>query len=208
MVFPTTVWTRIHEAGAEDDGALAEFAERYRQPVLEFIRGRGFGGNDAEDLCQDVFVRVLAGGVLAKADRKRGRFRSLLLAVTKHVIHDRRRKRTEAPVEHVEPPEPEPDFDRRWAWHLTERALARLREQGSPYYEVLAEHLAGRPQNRNKLWIARRKLTAQIRREVAFTCATRADYDEELAYLSQYLRPSRVRSDSHETDPGLVRRNG
>ncbi len=189
-MFPTTVWTTIADAGASDRGALDLFAERYRQPVVEYLRRRGFDGNDVDDLCQDVFLRVLAGGVLAKADRSRGRFRSLLLAVTTHVIQDRFRKRREVPVEDIDPPQDHRDFDQGWAWHLTERALDQLREQGSPYYGVLEAHLAGDRPDRNKLWNARRKLAAFIRREVAFTCATRADFDEELAYRAQYRRPN------------------
>ncbi len=135
-------------------------------------------------------MRVLQGGVLAKADRTRGRFRSLLLSVTMHVIQDHRRKRREAPAANVEPPAAsDPEFDRAWAWHLTERALGHLREQDSPYHAVLQEHLEGRPQDRQRLWIARRKLSALIRREVAFTCATRAEFEAEMAYLARYLRP-------------------
>ena len=186
-MFPTTIWTTIRQAGAHDSEALEDFARRYRQPVLEYIRKRGFGGSDAEDLCQDVFVRVFAGGVLAKADKDRGRFRSLLLAVTTHVIQDRLRKSREVRMQDLDPPQEQAEFDQGWAWHLTERALERLREQGSPYYGVLKDHLAGRRQDRNKLWIARSKLAALVRREVAFTCATHADFDEELAYLSRYL---------------------
>jgi RNA polymerase sigma factor (sigma-70 family) len=190
-VFPTTIWTTIQQAGARNTVALADVAERYRQPVLEFIRRRGYQGADAEDLCQDVFLRVLKGGVLAKADRDRGRFRSLLLSVTVHVIQDRLRKRREMPVEDLEPPQRENEFDEGWALHLTERAIEQLREQGSPYYDVLEGHLAGRRQDRNKLWIARRKLATLIRQEVAYTCATRADFETELAYLAQYLRPAK-----------------
>ena len=190
-VFPTTIWTTIHRAGDQDSSALERVAERYRQPVLEFIRRRGFQGSDAEDLCQDVFVRILQGGVLAKADRNRGRFRSLMLSVTTHVILDCLRKRREVTVQNAEPPAPSQtdDFDQAWALHLTDQAIQRLREEGSPYYDVLEGHLSGRPQNRNKLWIARRKLAAAIRREVAFTCATREDFDEEMAHLARYLRP-------------------
>ncbi len=190
-MFPTTIWTTIHRAGEQDSSALQRVAERYRQPVLEHIRRRGFQGNDAEDVCQDVFLRVLQGGVLAKADRNRGRFRSLMLAVTTHVILDRFRKRRDVPVEDIDAPQHEEtdDFDRSWALHLTEHAIERLRDEGSPYYEVLSGHLAGQPQNRNKLWIARRKLAAEIRRQVAYTCATREDFDEEMAHLAPYLRP-------------------
>ena len=186
-MFPTTIWTTIRQAGEEEPAALDDFARRYRAPVLSFVRSRGFRGADAEDVCQDVFVRVLAGKVLAKADRSRGRFRSLLLSVTNHVIQDRLRRRRELTGDGLEPVDH--DFDQAWAWHLTARALARLRDQGLPYYDVLEGHLGGRKQDRNKLWSARRKLAALVRREIAFTCATRADFEEELAYLAHYLRP-------------------
>ncbi len=188
-MFPTTIWTSIRQAGEQDPAALADFGERYRQPVLEFVQGRGFRGADAEDICHDVFLRVLRGGVLAKADRDRGRCSSLLLSVTTHVIQDRQRRRRETPSEEIEATQPEADFDRAWAWHLTERALEALRQEGSPYYDVLRLHLSGQKQDRNKLWIARRKLGALIRREVAYTCASPEDLEEELAYLSRYLRP-------------------
>ena len=202
-MFPTTIWTTIHRAGEQDSSALQRVAERYRQPVLEHIRRRGFQGNDAEDVCQDVFLRVLQGGVLAKADRNRGRFRSLMLAVTTHVILDRYRKRRDVPVEDIDAASREQpdDFDRSWALHLTEHAIERLRDDGSPYYDVLAGHLAGQPQNRNKLWIARRKLAAEIRREVAFTCATREDFEEEMAHLAPYLRPRNRGKESVRRSP-------
>ncbi len=203
-VFPTTIWTTIHRAGEQDSAALQRVAERYRQPVLEHIRRRGFQGNDAEDVCQDVFLRVLQGGVLAKADRNRGRFRSLMLAVTTHVILDRFRKRRDVPVQDIERASDEQTdaFDRTWALHLTQQAIERLRDEGSPYYDVLAGHLAGQPQNRNKLWIARRKLAAEIRRQVAHTCATREDFDEEMAHLAPYLRPRSRGQESVRRAPG------
>lgn len=190
-MFPTTVWTRIHQAAAWDQAALQEFAQRYRPAVLEFIESRGFHTANADDLCQDVFLRILRGGVLAKADSTRGRFRSLLLAVTTHVIQDHLRKRKEVSVQDLEPPARQRDFDNAWALHLTQRALDRLRDEDSPYYKVLADHLVGEKQDRNKLWIARGKLAAMIRQEVALTCATRADFEEELAYLSRYLQPAK-----------------
>ena len=188
-VFPTTIWTRIGEAGAEDESALEDFAVRYRPAVLEFIQRRGFSGNAADDLCQDVFLRVLRGGVLAKADPGRGRFRSLLATITMHVLHDHLRKRREVPSLLPDVAAAPEDFDHAWALNLTARALDQLREQGSPYFDVLTAHLAGNKPSRNRLWIARRKLAALIRQEIAKTCATPADAEEELAHLRPYLRP-------------------
>lgn len=187
IVYPTTIWTRILEAGAQDTVALEDFGQQYRAPVLEHIRARGFA-DEAEDLCQEVFLRVFQGGVLAKADRKRGRFRSLLRSVTSHVLLDRLRKRRDVPVEELEVEEAEPEFDQVWAWHLTEKALERMSAEGSTYYDVLRGHLDGVKQDRNRLWIARRKLTEHIRREVASTCSSQEDFEQELAYLAPYLQ--------------------
>jgi RNA polymerase sigma factor (sigma-70 family) len=199
-VFPTTIWTTIRQAAASDRAALEGFAERYRTPVLRYVRSRGLQDQDAEDLCQEVFVRILRAGLLEKADRTRGRFRGLLLTVARNAVTDRYRRgertpRTAELEQDLEPqatdPEPrDPEFDQGWAWHLTERALERLADESPGYRDVLQGHLDGMPQDRNKLWIARKKLAALLKNEVAFTCQTQADFEDELAYLAQYLRPS------------------
>lgn len=190
-MFPTTVWTTIQKAAGSDESALQRFAERYRSPVLRFVQSRGFSSNDADDVCQDVFARIFAGGVLEKADAGRGRFRGLVLTIATRVIQDRRRKKTETPVKNLiegVTDERDPDFDREWVLHLAERAMGRLRESGSPYYDVLKRHLAGEKQVRNKLWIARKKLSALIRDEVRFTCFDERDFEDEMAYLARFLR--------------------
>jgi DNA-directed RNA polymerase specialized sigma24 family protein len=186
-MFETTIWTVIRKAGHRDPASLEEFAARYRPAVLAFIRRKGFTETDADDLCQDVFVRILSGGVLAKADAAKGRFRSLVLAVTIHVLQDRWRKKPDLPrapeaVDH------DPEFDRAWVVHLAERAMNRME---SPYGEVLRAHVAGDSQDRNKVWIARRRLVALIREEIAFTCASREEFEQEIAALGIYLRPEK-----------------
>ncbi|MBT8486600.1 MAG: RNA polymerase sigma factor [Phycisphaerales bacterium] len=192
ILFPTTVWTHIDHAGARDERALESFAARYRPVVLSFIRSRGYPSALAEDLCHETFLRVLRGDVLAKADRTRGRFRSLLLTITMRTLHDHHRKRRETPVADPEPPASadEPVFDHAWAWHVAERGLEALRDSGSPYYATLVDRLAGRPVDRKKLWIARRKLATFIRREIALTCRSPAEFEREVEYLGQYLRPA------------------
>jgi len=189
-VFPTTVWDVVHAAGARDPGALDEFAREYRAPVLAFIRRRGFAADVAEDLCQDVFVRLITGGVLAKADARRGSFRSLLCTVTIRVIQDWCRRHKDVPAEDVDPAAPVPDFDRGWVLYLTERALRALKRSSPGAYEVVHAHLAGEKPDRNKLWIARRKLVALVRREIVLTCRSREAIEREVAALSPYLRPS------------------
>ena len=194
-MFPTTLWTAIRLAGDADSHALDAFASTYRPPMLSYIRSRGFSAGEAEDICQDAFVRILAGDVLAKADAARGRFRCLVLTVVVRTIQDRLRKRRkdEQSLGEHDPPDRDPDFDRQWVLHLSERALKRLRDQGSPYYEVLDKHLGGEPQDRKRLYNARKKLIALIRAEVAETCSSAQEFEAEVAYLSGFLRPSRNR---------------
>ena len=182
------MWTVIREAGANDRLALERFAADYRGAVLGYVRSRGHDAGRAEDLCHDVFVRLLSGNVLAKADAARGRFRSLLLCVARRVLQDDlRKRRPEVTVEELEVVERDPDFDRAWVVHLAERAIERMREEGSPYHAVLTRHLAGDAQDRNKLWIARTKLVSLIRHEIALTCRSHEEFEEEVAYLSQFL---------------------
>ena len=83
--FVTTRWSIIL-SGANSEGeerqtqfALAELCRIYWRPVFFFIIRRGYSREDAEDLTQDFFARILKGDWLQRADRNRGRFRSLLL---------------------------------------------------------------------------------------------------------------------------------
>jgi DNA-directed RNA polymerase specialized sigma24 family protein len=189
-VFPTTIWEVVHAAGVNDAGALEHFAREYRAPVVAFIQRRGVSADIAEDLCHDVFVRVLTGGVLAKADATRGTFRSLLCTVTVRVVQDWRRRQRDLPADDREVSAPAPDFNGAWAVHLIERALRVLKRDNPRAYTVVRDHLKGQRQDRNKLWIARRKLISLVRREIALTCRTRDEVEREMAVLGPYLLPS------------------
>jgi RNA polymerase sigma factor (sigma-70 family) len=189
-VFPTTVWEDVEAAGESDPDALERLAQQYRPAILAFIRRRGIIDSAAEDLCQEVFVRLIAGKVLAKADSARGRFRSLLCTVTVRVIQDWSRRRTDVPCADLDPEALAPDFDRVWVLHMIERAFKRLQETSPRSYEVLSGHLAGQDPDRNKLWIARGKLVALIRREISVTCRSAREIEEEVLQLSPYLRPA------------------
>jgi RNA polymerase sigma factor (sigma-70 family) len=186
-VFPTTVWDLVRDAGANDPDALQRFARDYRQPVLQYLRARGARREDAEDLCQEVFVRLLQSGILARADREKGTFRGLVKTITMRIHIDWLRRRKPATVEAVDPAAPEPDFDQAWALHLTERALARLAEQSPGYHEALQQHLDGKKVHRNRLWIARNKLRALLRREVALTCRDPEEMEAEYRRLAPWL---------------------
>src|SRR5207247_7634704 len=83
--FVTTRWSLILSAAKSDNqeqdacNALAELCRTYWRPIFSFVCARGYSKEDAQDLTQDFFVKILEPNWLQHADRNRGRFRSLLL---------------------------------------------------------------------------------------------------------------------------------
>lgn len=92
--FPTTRWSRVARAGGpptpEAREALAELCGAYWYPIYALIRRRGYGAEEALDLTQDYFARLLEKRTVAAADPVKGRFRSFLLADCSYFLADRR----------------------------------------------------------------------------------------------------------------------
>ena len=92
--FVTTRWSLILSGAGSGSGdreirqALAELCQIYWRPIFLFIARRGYSREDAEDLTQDFFVRILKEDWLQKADPARGRFRSLLLKSLQNFLND------------------------------------------------------------------------------------------------------------------------
>jgi RNA polymerase sigma-70 factor (ECF subfamily) len=143
--FPTTVWTHIHSARLGSAGGLTRLLVRYRGPIVSFIRRKGFREDQAEDLAQEVLLRVSRPGFFDEVEPVRGRFRSLLQAVTRHVIseqlrHDRAAKRggagrvvlasqlPDSANDLYDRPREREDalFDQVWVRELVESALGEL----------------------------------------------------------------------------------
>lgn len=94
--FPPTVWSVIVAAGDHADLRYARALERicsgYWRPIYLYVRGRGYSPEQAEDLTQGFFERLIEKNQLADFRKERGRFRSFLLAAVKHYLanqHDR-----------------------------------------------------------------------------------------------------------------------
>jgi RNA polymerase sigma-70 factor (ECF subfamily) len=158
MPFGPTHWTLVflsakNGPGAEirSDEALASLCRTYWPPLYTFVRRRGYGAADAQDLTQDFFIHLLETDALAKVDPNRGRFRTFLLAALKNFLanaHERRMalKRGGAfeflPLDNVVAEteaavhlggdtagEEDRQFEARWATALVNRALERLRAE-------------------------------------------------------------------------------
>jgi DNA-directed RNA polymerase specialized sigma24 family protein len=168
MDFPTTRWTEMAGATLHGDvaarQALANLCARYYEPVRQFIAWHGRAAQ-AADLTQSFFLYVLEQGVVKRADKLRGKFRTFLLTVLKRfLLHEDRAAnagKRGGGVELValdDPNTPEPaiapeevtDFDRQWAVALMNAAVAQVgaeivRERSADALDVL-KHFLGTAQ--------------------------------------------------------------
>ncbi|MBV9301707.1 MAG: sigma-70 family RNA polymerase sigma factor [Acidobacteriaceae bacterium] len=172
--FPTTRWTLVVAAGdprrKEARSALAALCENYWYPLYAWLRRGGYPADQAQDLTQEFFRRVLAGRYLDRADPEKGRFRSFILASLKFFVadeEDRQRAHKRGggallPLEFSSGEEryqrepshdetPERIFERRWALSVLERVMARLHDdflQGgcAEHFERLKVFLLGQSQ--------------------------------------------------------------
>ncbi|HUI56586.1 MAG TPA: sigma-70 family RNA polymerase sigma factor [Bryobacteraceae bacterium] len=169
--FPTTRWTLVVAAGhpqrKEARSALVSLCENYWYPLYAYLRRRGYPADQAQDLTQEFFLRVLEGRYLDRADPEKGRFRSFILTSLKFFVadeEDRRRARKRGgavvvPLEFSSGEEryqrepahdetPERIFERRWALSVLDRVVERLRAEfvlhGRPeHFERLKVFLLG-----------------------------------------------------------------
>jgi RNA polymerase sigma-70 factor (ECF subfamily) len=150
--FPTTRWTLVVAAGdpqrKEARSALVSLCENYWYPLYAYLRRRGYPADQAEDLTQEFFIRLLEGRYLDRADPEKGRFRSFILTSLKFFVadeEDRQRARKRGggalvPLEFSSGEEryqrepahdetPERIFERRWALSMLDRVVERLRNE-------------------------------------------------------------------------------
>ena len=92
--FATTQWTLVRAAAergsAEGAEALARLCSIYWYPIFAFVRRRGYPVDDAQDLTQAFFARIIEKDDLGAADRDRGRFRTFLLTACQHFLLNER----------------------------------------------------------------------------------------------------------------------
>jgi RNA polymerase sigma-70 factor (ECF subfamily) len=150
--FPVTRWTLVVAAGdpqrKDARSALVYLCENYWYPLYAYLRRRGYPRDEAQDLTQEFFTRLLEGRYLDRADPEKGRFRSFLLTSLKFFAADEAdrhlaRKRGGGmllPLEFSSGEEryqrepshdetPERIFERRWAISMLDRVVEKLRNE-------------------------------------------------------------------------------
>ena len=146
--FPTTRWTLVQRAARESQRGsreqLGQLLERYWLPMFTHLRLKGVGLERAEDLIQDFMVEILNRDLLAIADPKKGKLRTLLLtALDRFAISQHRRetaaKRSPGKIASLDAIQQEEatvgagspgnDFDRAWALDVLSQSLADMQRE-------------------------------------------------------------------------------
>jgi RNA polymerase sigma factor (sigma-70 family) len=171
IAFTTTHWSMVLDAQSESPAAqraLEILCRTYWRPLYGFVRRQGLGREEAKDLIQEFFARLLEHKNLNTVRREKGRLRSyLLVSIKRFLARERHRasgvKRYETgpyiPLDEL----PDSDladfelaetwsadrlYERRWALAVLEQALTRLdaeyRAAGTgPLFDKLKELLVG-----------------------------------------------------------------
>lgn len=233
VVFATTHWSVVLSAGQSSLPDAAEALEKlcraYWYPLYVFARRQGNSPEDAQDLTQDFFSRLLEKNYIANANPERGKFRTFLLRSLKNFLVNEwkragRLKRggglaflsiDENAAEHryamegTEEPNPDAEYEKRWAVTLIEQVLTTLREEfnaadKAPLFDQLKGFIWGDKSTLSYAEIAvqsklsegavkvavhrlRQRFRELLRAEVANTVARPEDIDGELRHLISVL---------------------
>ena len=151
-VFATTHWSVVLAAGDTETTcarhALNRLCQTYWYPLYAYARMRGSNPQDAEDLTQEFFARLLRKQSLSHISREGGRFRSFLLKSMNHLLTDEWRRghlkkrgagkiisldaesaESRYGIEPADRHTPETLYDRAWALVLLDTVFHRLRDE-------------------------------------------------------------------------------
>lgn len=174
--FLTTHWSVVIEAGQHGTEsakqALETLCAAYWYPIYVYVRRKGYGPEDAQDLTQEFFSQLIGKGHFSQADRTRGKFRNFLLGTLDHFLarewrraHRQKRggqftfvsldeKTAEERYSH-EPADndtPEKKFLRQWARTVLEQTMEKLAREceadgKGPLFREVKNLLAGERDN-------------------------------------------------------------
>lgn len=151
-IFPNTRWSVVLAArqqfSPESAAALEAICRAYWHPLYAYVRRTGQSPDDAQDLTQEFFARLLEKHWLDSADPQKGKLRTFLIVALKNFLskewrHASAQKRggghTPAQIDTAFAESrlaadtatlaPEEAYDRQWALTLLDLTLARLRAE-------------------------------------------------------------------------------
>src|SRR5689334_3200885 len=92
--FATTHWSVVLSAGElqslKATEALEKLCRTYWPPLYGYVRRLGHRPEDAQDLTQAFFAKLLEKNFWARADRTKGLFRTFLLKALRNFLADER----------------------------------------------------------------------------------------------------------------------
>jgi RNA polymerase sigma factor (sigma-70 family) len=169
--FPATRWSAIVAARSGDPAerarALDALLAAYWRPIYKYVRVRwGKSCDDAQDLTQDFFARLVEKNLLDGYDPARARLRTFLRACVDHVAanqaRDRQRQKRGGGAQHLSldfesaegelksldpavPPEMDEFLEREWARSVFSTGVERLRaelaaQNKSLYFEIFERY--------------------------------------------------------------------
>jgi RNA polymerase sigma-70 factor (ECF subfamily) len=141
----------VRAAGEAADAALESLCTTYWFPLYAYVRRHGFSKEDAEDLTQAFFAKLLERRDFAGLEPENGRFRAFLLAALKHFLANERdragRRKRGGNITHLSldwqsadtqfqladngQAAPDAAYDREWAVALLAKVVGRLGEEFS-----------------------------------------------------------------------------
>jgi len=231
--FRTTHWSVVLDAQGESpeaQEALEKLCRVYWRPIYGFVRREGVRPEEAKDLTQGFFALILERKDFQSVRQEKGRLRSFLLASLKHFMANERRDaaaikrgggQTLIPLDGIASDDSDEFYrsdmlsadllyDRRWAFTVLDRVLARLREESqrsanAALLERLNTLLSDEPERPSQAEIGRefgmtenavkqafhrlrQRYRQLLREEVAQTVATPAEIEDELRHLITALR--------------------
>jgi RNA polymerase sigma-70 factor (ECF subfamily) len=151
--FPQTRWSIVVSAREKDSpqasAALEILCQAYWYPIYSYVRRCGQAPQDAQDLTQEFFCRLLEKNWLSAADREKGRLRTFLIVALKrfmakewrrasaqrrgggqiHLPMDTAFAESRFAAEAATALPPDEIFDQQWALALIDLTVSRLQKE-------------------------------------------------------------------------------
>jgi DNA-directed RNA polymerase specialized sigma24 family protein len=132
-----TCWSLVQKAHGEQSldmtAARQALVLRYARAIRRYIGGIIRGADDADELAQDVVMRLMRGD-FAGADPNRGRFRDFLKTAVRNMVHNtwakaNKRKTADVQLDLLGQESHDPTWDHEWQQSVLEQTWNALKAQ-------------------------------------------------------------------------------